>query len=77
MNGSTGSGAGRGEVDARGARGVQVGAGNVQVNVFAESRVIRGPVWAVPPLRGNEVARPELMEHLVAAVTRRASARWG
>jgi len=30
----------------------------------------RGPVWAVPPLRGDEVARPGLMEDLVAAVTR-------
>ena len=30
----------------------------------------RGPVWAVPPLRGGEVARPELMEELIAAVTR-------
>jgi hypothetical protein len=30
----------------------------------------RGPVWAVPSLRGDEVARPGLMEDLVAAVTR-------
>ena len=30
----------------------------------------RGPVFAVPPLQGDEVARPELMEDLVAAVTR-------
>jgi uncharacterized protein DUF4062/NB-ARC domain-containing protein len=30
----------------------------------------RGPVWAVPPLRGDEVARPGLMDNLVAAVTR-------
>jgi hypothetical protein len=30
----------------------------------------RGPVFAVPPLRGDEVARPELMEELVAAVIR-------
>ncbi len=30
----------------------------------------RGPVFAVPPLRGDEVARPGLMEDLVAAVTR-------
>jgi hypothetical protein len=29
----------------------------------------RGPVWAVPSLRGDEVARPGLMEDLVAAVT--------
>ena len=29
-----------------------------------------GPVAVVPPLRGNEVARPGLMEELVAAVTR-------
>lgn len=29
-----------------------------------------GPVWAVPPLHGDEVARPGLMEQLVAAVTR-------
>ena len=27
----------------------------------------RGPVFAVPPLHGDEVARPELMEDLVAA----------
>ncbi|MBW0010199.1 MAG: DUF4062 domain-containing protein [Pseudonocardiales bacterium] len=30
----------------------------------------RGPVWAVPELRGNEVDRPGLMDDLVAAVTR-------
>ena len=30
----------------------------------------RGPVFAVPPLRGDEIARPGLMEDLVAAVTR-------
>jgi WD40 repeat protein len=30
----------------------------------------RGPVFAVPPLRGDEVARPGLMEDLIAAVTR-------
>jgi WD40 repeat protein len=30
----------------------------------------RGPAWAVPPLRGDEVARPGLMEDLVAAMTR-------
>jgi WD40 repeat protein len=30
----------------------------------------RGPVFAVPPLRGDEVARPGLMEDLVAAVMR-------
>jgi hypothetical protein len=30
----------------------------------------RGPVFAVPPLRGGEVARPGLMVDLVAAVTR-------
>jgi Domain of unknown function (DUF4062) len=35
-----------------------------------EIRRWRGPVWAVPPLRGDEVARPGLMEELVAAVTR-------
>jgi hypothetical protein len=29
-----------------------------------------GPVFAVPPLRGDEVARPGLMENLVEAVTR-------
>ena len=27
-----------------------------------------GPVWSVPPLRGDEVARPELAEALVGAV---------
>jgi hypothetical protein len=31
---------------------------------------VRGPVWAVPPLRGDEVARPELMEELAGAVLR-------
>jgi WD40 repeat protein len=30
----------------------------------------RGPVFSVPPLHGDEVARPGLMEDLVAAVTR-------
>ena len=30
----------------------------------------RGPVWVVPPLRDDEVARPELMEDLVKAVMR-------
>jgi WD40 repeat protein len=30
----------------------------------------RGPIFAVPPLRGDEVARPALMEDLVVAVTR-------
>jgi NB-ARC domain-containing protein len=30
----------------------------------------RGPVFVVPPLRGDEIARPGLMEKLVAAVTR-------
>jgi hypothetical protein len=30
----------------------------------------RGPVFAVPPLRGDEVARPGLMDDLVGAVTR-------
>ena len=29
----------------------------------------RGPVVAVPPLRGDEIARPELMQDLVVAVT--------
>jgi WD40 repeat protein len=31
-------------------------------------RDLAGPVWSVPPLRGDEVARPELAEALVAAV---------
>jgi NB-ARC domain len=30
----------------------------------------RGPVFAVPPLRGDEIARPGLMEDLVGMVTR-------
>ena len=30
----------------------------------------RGPVFAVPPLRGDEIARPGLMDALVEAVTR-------
>jgi hypothetical protein len=29
-----------------------------------------GSLWAVPPLRGDEIARPEVMEQLVAAVLR-------
>jgi hypothetical protein len=37
----------------------------------------RGPVFAVPPLRGDEVARPGLMEDLVAAVTRPAASAVG
>ena len=36
----------------------------------SSARGWRGPVWAVPPLRGDEVDRPGLMEELVAAVTR-------
>ena len=36
----------------------------------SEVRGWRGPVFAVPPLRGDEVARPGLMEDLVAAVRR-------
>ena len=35
-----------------------------------EARELRGPVLAVPSLRGDEVARPVPMEDLVAAVTR-------
>ena len=34
----------------------------------ATGRPAAGPVWSVPPLRGDEVARPELAEALVAAV---------
>jgi WD40 repeat protein len=74
---SSRSGTGRGEVDARGARGVQVGAGNVQVNVFADSGFARGPVCAVPPLWGDEVARPGLMAQLVEAVTRSGASAVG
>ncbi len=37
----------------------------------------RGPVWAVPPLRGDEVARPGLMQDLVAAVTRSGASAVG
>ena len=36
-----------------------------------------GPVWSVPPLRGDEVARPELAEALVAAVLSPDATRWG
>ena len=36
-----------------------------------------GPVWSVPPLRGDEVARPELAEALVAAVLVRGRGRGG
>ena len=38
---------------------------------------LAGPVWSVPPLRGDEVARPELAEALVAAVLSPDAARWG
>jgi hypothetical protein len=31
-------------------------------------RQVAGPVWSVPPLRGDEVARPELAEALISAV---------
>jgi NB-ARC domain/Domain of unknown function (DUF4062) len=41
-----------------------------QALVQSGGAVGRGPVFAVPPLRGGEVARPGLMEDLVAAVTR-------
>jgi len=34
----------------------------------ATERPMVGPVWGVPPLRGDEVARPELAETLVSAV---------
>jgi hypothetical protein len=33
----------------------------------------RGPVYAIPPLQGGEVARAGLMRDLVAALTRRAT----
>jgi hypothetical protein len=36
----------------------------------AGAGVLRGPVWAVPPLQGDEVGRPELAEELVQAVLR-------
>ena len=42
----------------------------VTLGYGAGARGWRGPVFAVPPLRGDEVARPGLMEDLVAAVTR-------
>jgi hypothetical protein len=42
-----------------------------QALVPAQPEGLRRPVWAVPPLRGDEVARPELMEEeLVGAVLR-------
>jgi hypothetical protein len=37
----------------------------------------RGPVFAVPPLHGDEVARPALMEDLVGSVTRPGSSAVG
>jgi WD40 repeat protein len=37
----------------------------------------RGPVWAVPPLHGDEVARPGLIRDLVAALTRSGAAAEG
>ncbi len=39
-------------------------------NVTNDARDRRGPVFAVPPLQGDEVPRPGLMADLVAAVTR-------
>jgi WD40 repeat protein len=44
----------------------------------AESSVgWRGPVFAVPPLRGDEVARPDLMAELMGAVTQPAASAVG
>jgi WD40 repeat protein len=37
---------------------------------LADVRGWKGPGWAAPPLRGDEVARPQVMMKLVAAVTR-------
>jgi hypothetical protein len=34
------------------------------------------PVFALPPLQGDEVARPGLMDDLVAAVIRPGLVRW-
>jgi NB-ARC domain/Domain of unknown function (DUF4062) len=38
--------------------------------ILDEAPGLPGPVWAVPPLRGDEVARPDLMEKLAGAVLR-------
>ncbi|MBV8995885.1 MAG: DUF4062 domain-containing protein, partial [Pseudonocardiales bacterium] len=41
------------------------------------TRGVRTPVWAVPPLRGDEVDRPELMDELVEAVLRPGAGKVG
>ena len=56
-----------------GAQGIQVGDHNTQINNFYARTPARGsgpvgPVCSVPPLRGEEVDRPELRARLVAAV---------
>ena len=38
------------------------------------TKATKGPVWSVAPLRGDEVARPELAEALVSALSPAASA---
>jgi hypothetical protein len=43
----------------------------------SEARELRWPVLAVPPLRGDEVARPAPMASLVAAVTRSGASTVG
>jgi hypothetical protein len=41
---------------------------NVVEPAAVGAAAVDGPVWSVPPLRGDEVARPELAEPLVSAV---------
>jgi len=63
----------QGTVNLPGAQGSQVGNNNTQINNFYALTPAResgpvGPVCSVPPLRGEEVDRPELRARLVAAV---------
>jgi WD40 repeat protein len=64
--------AGTGGVHAEGTRGLQVGDGNTQVNVFGAMVVGAGtprPVFAVPPPRAGDVARSGLSGQLLDRLT--------
>lgn len=56
-------------IDARAAQALQVGNGNVQVNVFAPRPEILRP-WMSPSLNGPLIARPDLYAALLEGVTR-------
>src|SRR5690242_5483682 len=55
-------------LDARGAQGIQVGDGNIQLNVFAAPEAKRRP-WMVPAPGGPVTERPRLTEALLAGLT--------